>query len=118
MLIRHLTVILTCQLLGEVIVQTLSLPLPGPVLGMTFFLVLLILIPNYANRVDGTAQGLLSHLSLLFVPAGVGILGHIHSVDKNVAIIFFAIFVSTIAAIVVSVCAFVLTAKFLGQLNE
>lgn len=116
-MIRNLTVILVCQLLGEVIVHALSLPLPGPVLGMIFLLGLLLFRPNYANSVNSTAQGLLAHLSLLFVPAGVGIVGHIQTLGHDLGIILISIVVSTVAAIVVSVYAFTLTAKLLGQEN-
>jgi len=114
-MIGHLTVILGFQLLGEVIARALGLPIPGPVLGMVFFLLLLILRPSYANAVKSTTQGLLAHLSLLFVPAGVGVVGHIQTLGSDVGIILLSIIFSTIAAIVASVYAFTLTARIMGQ---
>ena len=117
-MIQHLTVILAFQLLGEVLARALSLPVPGPVLGMLFFLVLLVAQPTYAESVKSTAQGLLAHLSLLFVPAGVGVVGHIQTLGSDVGVILFAIVFSTVAAIIVSVYAFTFTAKVLGQGND
>lgn len=117
-MIRHLTVILGFQLLGEIIARALGLPLPGPVLGMVFFLLLLVVRPAYATSVKTTAQGLLAHLSLLFVPAGVGVVGHIQTLGSDVGIILLSIVVSTIAAIVVSVYSFTLTAKLMGQSDD
>lgn len=117
-MIGHLTVILGFQLLGEAIVRALGLPLPGPVLGMVFFLALLIMRPAFANTVKSTAQGLLAHLSLLFVPAGVGVVGHIKTLGSDVGVILLAIVLSTIAAIVASVYAFTLTAKLVGRVDD
>jgi putative effector of murein hydrolase LrgA (UPF0299 family) len=117
-MIRHLSVILACQLLGEVIARAFSLPLPGPVLGMVIFLLVLIALPAYAEAIKGTAQGLLAHLSLLFVPAGVGVVGHIQTLGSSVGIIMLAIVISTVASIVVSVYAFTLTVKLMGKAND
>lgn len=116
-MISHFTIILGLQLLGEVIVRALGLPLPGPVLGMVFFLLVLVLRPAFAEAIKTTAQGLLAHLSLLFVPAGVGVVGHIQTLGSDVGIILLSIILSTIAAIVASVYAFTLTAKLMG-LND
>ncbi|CAH0991164.1 hypothetical protein SIN8267_01266 [Sinobacterium norvegicum] len=117
-MIRHLSIILACQLLGEIIARALALPLPGPVLGMIVFLLLLIWRPAYAEQINSTAQGLLSHLSLLFVPAGVGVVGHIQTLGSSVGIIMLAIVVSTVASIVVSVYAFTLTSQLMGRNND
>ena len=79
-MIIGLTVILLCQLLGEVVARGLGWPLPGPVLGMLFLLVFLSLrdsvakkVPELGKTLDSTGKGLLAHLSLLFIPASVGV---------------------------------------------
>jgi hypothetical protein len=76
-MIFSLTVILLCQLVGEVLVRGTGLPVPGPVLGMALLLAILFVrdrLRAVAAEVDGvleaTGKGLLAHLSLLFVPAG------------------------------------------------
>ena len=74
-MIGGLIVILLCQVAGEVVVRTLGLALPGPVLGM--LLMLIVLRVRRASPDGGpvatAAAPLLKHLQLLFVPAGVGV---------------------------------------------
>ena len=62
------------------------MPLPGPVIGMALLFALMILRDRYAGlargplrdkAVEGTAKGMLAHLSLLFVPVGVGVMTHL-----------------------------------------
>jgi len=74
-MIRGLLAILLCQLVGEVVVRSLYLPLPGPVLGMVLMLIALRVrraSPDH-GPVAAAAAPMLKHLQLLFVPAGVGI---------------------------------------------
>ncbi|WP_137173913.1 CidA/LrgA family protein [Massilia sp. HP4] len=66
-------VLLLFQCLGEGIVFVFHLPLPGPVAGMLLLMVALVALPGLQALVEQAANTLLSHLSLLFVPAGVGI---------------------------------------------
>ena len=75
-MLEALTLILVCQLAGEVSVVLTGLPVPGPVLGMLLLLGWLFLRGDVAESVGRTADTLLAHLSLLFVPAGVGVLVH------------------------------------------
>ena len=81
-MIASLSLILMCQLAGEIFARATRLPVPGPVLGfMLLFVVLLVRDhvavlargPLASGGVETTAKGMLAHLSLLFVPAGVGV---------------------------------------------
>ena len=73
-----LLVLLLCQLAGELISRGLDLPVPGPVIGM---LVLLGLLFARGERglphVERAAEGVLDELPLLFIPAGVGVIGYL-----------------------------------------
>jgi len=78
-----ITWLLACQLAGEVITMATGLPLPGPVVGMSLLFAGLLIRqrfqagsarPDIPEDLERTATGLLSHLSLLFVPAGVGVM--------------------------------------------
>jgi holin-like protein len=60
--------ILLCQLAGETIVLLTGLPVPGPVLGMLLLLGWLFLRGGISEDVGRTADALLAHFSLLFVP--------------------------------------------------
>lgn len=59
-------------LVGQLASETLGLPVPGAVLAMALLAVLLAARRREAVRVERAANGLLEHLPLLFVPAGVG----------------------------------------------
>jgi holin-like protein len=74
-LLRGMTLLLLCQSAGEVMVRLLHLPLPGPVIGL-LLLWLLLGLPAVRMPVASAAEPLLSHLSLLFVPVGVGVVVH------------------------------------------
>ncbi len=74
--LHGLTWLLALQSLGEVISRLLHLPLPGPVVGMVLLL-LALRWPAVRAPVGACADFLLSHLSLLFVPVGVGVMTHL-----------------------------------------
>lgn len=67
--------LLGCQLVGELISHGLGLPIPGSVIGMVLlFGVLLVRKPAVDSGTLSAADGLLRHLQLLFIPAGVGLM--------------------------------------------
>ena len=72
-MIAALTQLLVFQLIGEIITRGLDLPIPGPVIGMALLFAVLALRNGPSETLQTTSQTLLSHLSLLFVPAGVGV---------------------------------------------
>jgi holin-like protein len=67
-------ILLLFQLVGEIIVQMSDLPAPGPVIGMVLLFLALKWRGVLPATLRTTAETLLSHLSLLFIPAGVGII--------------------------------------------
>jgi holin-like protein len=67
-------VLLIFQLCGELLSFLLRLPVPGPVLGMLLLFAALLAFPRLQDYLDDVSGALLRHLSLLFVPAGTGIL--------------------------------------------
>jgi putative effector of murein hydrolase LrgA (UPF0299 family) len=74
--LRGITWLLLLQSLGEIISRSLHLPLPGPVVGM-ILLLLALRWPLVHEAVRPVAEFLLQHLSLLFVPVGVGVMTHV-----------------------------------------
>ena len=91
--IRGLAWLLALQSVGELLSRALALPFPGPVIGM---LLLLIALRFDAVRapVAACADFLLSHLSLLFVPVGVGVMTHLGLLGqfggRMLAVLFFS----------------------------
>ena len=114
-MILTLFLILTLQLLGEALSQVFALPLPGPVAGMLMLLVALTLWPGLAERMRGVATVILGNLALLFVPAGVGVVGHLDRLAEDGPGLLLAVLVSTALAIVVGAAAFVFVARLSGQ---
>ena len=114
-MIYHLTLILTLQLVGEITTRSLGLPLPGPVVGMVYFVILMSIVPGLADKVRGTAMGLLAHLSLLFVPAGVGVVRHLQVLGENTILVLAIVVLSTILAISAGALAFVMVARATGS---
>ena len=77
-MITGFIVLLVCQLIGNFTVDVLDVPVPGPVVGMALlFVVLLIRRPGREAGAVRAADGLLRHLQLLFIPAGVGIIQYL-----------------------------------------
>lgn len=72
--LHGITWLLVFQLIGEVLAILLKWPIPGPVIGMMLLFALLVWRGRSAESLDTVSSGLLGHLSLLFVPAGVGMM--------------------------------------------
>ncbi|MDD3447846.1 MAG: CidA/LrgA family protein [Gammaproteobacteria bacterium] len=101
-MLAALTLLLLCQLAGEVIAQLSGLPLPGPVIGMLLLFFGLVIRGEVPDALDQAARGLLDHLSLLFVPAGVGVVLHLARVGDEWLPLSAALVLSTLLAIVVT----------------
>lgn len=114
-MILPIAILLLCQLIGESLTRGLALPVPGPVLGMALLLVGCLLSPRLAARVMPTAQGLLVHLSLLFVPAGVGVISHLDVLGGAGPALLLVLVISTALALVASVLTFVVIAELCGD---
>lgn len=126
-MILSLTVILICQLVGEVVVRGSGVPVPGPVLGMVLLLAILALrdrfraaaaAPGQEGPLEATGKGLLANLSLLFVPAGVGIIQRLDVFAASGTALAASLVLSTIAALVATVLTFVLAARWFGVPGE
>lgn len=99
-MIEAIATLLVYQLIGETLTFAFGLPIPGPVIGMALLLATLAMRPKLPVMLKATGTTLLSHLSLLFVPAGVGVMVHFSRLaDEGVAIVA-AVVCSTLLTIV------------------
>ena len=98
-MLAAITTLLVYQLVGEVLVQFFALPVPGPVLGMFLLFLSLWVKRSIPEELHTTANTILQHLSLLFVPAGVGVMVHFARVSGEVVPIVVSILASTALAI-------------------
>lgn len=108
-MIAALTQLLAFQLAGEALAHLLGWPVPGAVLGMAGLFCWLVVRGGVGDGLLTTSQGLLQHLSLLFVPAGTGIMLHLDRVADEWPALLAALLVSTgvtltVTALVMRAC--------------
>ena len=101
-MIRALAILLFCQLAGTVLQQALGLPMPGAVLGFMLLVAVFLYTGGPGAALRETAQGLLRHMGLLFVPAGVGVVGELDVLRHNALALIIAIPVSTVLGLLVT----------------
>ena len=101
-MLQAFAVLLVFQCLGEGVSYLFALPVPGPVIGMLLLFGFVMLRPRVADAIEPTALELLRHLSLLFVPAGVGIMVSADRVRGDALAVIVALAVSTSLAIAVT----------------
>ncbi len=101
-MLAALSTLLVFQLIGEVFARALHLPVPGPVIGMLLLFLALWLRGGPGKELQETGQSLLQHLSLLFVPAGTGIMVHLHRVANEWLPLAASLIISTAAALAVT----------------
>jgi holin-like protein len=112
-MIPALATLLVFQLLGEVAVRLSGAPVPGPVVGLLLLLLALVLRPATLDAIKPTTQGLLQHLSLLFVPAGVGVMQHLQRLGDEALALGVALVLSTLLGLLAT--AFTLLALMRWQ---
>lgn len=113
-MIAAFTQILVFQLLGETLARGLAWPVPGPVLGLMLLFAYLVIRGGPSPELQQTSQQLLQHLSLLFVPAGTGILLHIATLEREWLPITVAMVTSTLLAMAVTA----LVVQYLGRRQD
>lgn len=99
--LQGLAILLTLQSVGEALSRLLHLPYPGPVIGMVLLLGAL-RWPAVQQRVQTVARFLLAHLSLLFVPVGVGVISQLGLLAEHGVRLLVVIVVSTWVGIAVT----------------
>lgn len=101
-LILGMSVLLGCQFLGELVARGLVMPVPGPVIGMVILLIGLLVRGRVPDSLRRTGEGLLRYLTLLFVPAGVGMMVHASLIRADLWAIVLTLVVSTAMTLAVT----------------
>ncbi|MGK7912905.1 MAG: CidA/LrgA family protein [Synechococcus sp.] len=113
--LNGVSTLLVYQLVGEVTTNLLHLPVPGPVLGMTLLFLTLLCSRRVSIALDTTSNALLNHLSLLFIPAGVGVMVHFDRLSAEWIPITIALVLSTLLTITGSAAAMAIADRLLTQ---
>ncbi len=123
-MIAALSLILLCQLAGEIFVRWLGVPVPGPVVGLLLLFVILLLrdrIPLFVRgplageAVPQVAKTILANLSLLFVPAGVGVVQQLDLISQHGLAIFGVLAASVLITLLVTVATFLVTNRLMKR---
>ena len=101
-MLQAITAIFACQLAGEAITALSGLPLPGPVLGMALLFGFMMVRGQVPSDLGRVGDALLGNLSLLFVPAGAGIMMHGRRLEGEALPIGVTLVVSTLATVAVT----------------
>jgi holin-like protein len=126
-MIASLSLILLCQLVGEVAVRALDVPVPGPVIGLLLLLVLLLGRDRFAvlargplrnDGVESASRAMLANLSLLFVPAGVGVVQKLDLLAQHGIAILVTLAVSVVVTLLVTVATFVAASSLFSRRED
>lgn len=82
-MIYAIAALLVFQFIGELIVRTLGLPLPGALAGMLLLFAGLLLLGRVPEELKRTTGTLLQHMMLLFIPAITGVMLHFERVARE-----------------------------------
>jgi holin-like protein len=126
-MIRGFFLLLAFQLAGEVLARTLSLPAPGPVVGLALLVGALAAWRAWrpfddetlaGSDLGRTADSLLGSLSFFFVPAGVGVVQYLGLLREQGVALAVALVVSTLLTMIVTVGVFLVVKRMTGRRGE
>lgn len=107
LMLHAIFLILLLQLVGEFLQKYFVLAVPGPVLGLLILLGLLLaqrsptgMALDFRQRLITTATSLLEHLSLLFVPIGVGVVMHLQLLESQLVKVLSVVIFGTMATLI------------------
>lgn len=101
-MIPGLVQILLWQGLGELVSHFVLPIIPGPLLGLIFLLVFLIIKGNINTSLALVSDAFSQHLGVLFVPAAVGVILFLPQLKANALAICAALLISVVLTIAVT----------------
>jgi holin-like protein len=117
-LLGAVLLLLALQLAGESLSRALALPVSGPVIGFGLLVVLLGLrLPRPAG-LEALCDALLRHLSLLFVPVGVGVVAHLGAIGGQGLRLALVLALSTVLTLAVTALVFVGARRLLSRRDD
>ena len=125
-MIQGFALLLGLQLAGETVSRFFGLPVPGPVLGMAFLVIALAVRASFAGpdptateaSLGRVADGLIGSLSILFVPAGVGVVQYLDLLAAQGAAIATTLVVTTVLTMIATVATFRAIKRLQGRAEE
>lgn len=99
-IIKELSIILGILFTGEFINKFFGLVLPGNVIGMMILFFLMVFGIVKLKDIEKVSDFLLNNLTLLFIPAGVGIMKHYNLLQGKIIEFLIVVIVSTVLVMV------------------
>lgn len=119
-MVAILALLLVCQLAGEILARSLTLPMPGPVVGLILLALLLLVWVQRRPDLKGTLLDkvttfLVGGLGLLFVPTGAGVVQQLGLLgDYGVGIVL-TLIISAVLTMLATVGAFLAVKRLTGK---
>lgn len=117
-MIKGIAILLLFQLLGESLVFSTDIPLPGPVVGLTMLFIVMLLLQKYNLKLfaetERAGDGFLANLGLLFLPAGVGVVALWGELQSHLTSILLVLIISTALTLIVTVWTFIYVRRLMG----
>jgi holin-like protein len=99
MLLRGLSWLVLCQLLGTVLNALLLPMLPGPIIGMLLLFVFLLVRGEVGEPLSVASSSLLKYLPLILVPPAVGVMAYASDIAED----FWAVVGALVLSLLISV---------------
>ncbi len=100
--IKQIGIIFLITFIGEVLKFLIPLPIPSSIYGMVILFILLCIKIVKPSDISDFADALIAIMGLMFIPAGVGIIGSLDSALSMLLAIIFSTIVSTFIVMGVS----------------
>lgn len=101
-ILKQLAIILAISLAGEVLSSVLPLPIPASIYGIVILFTLLVSRVLHVDDIRETSSFLIAFMSMLFIPAGVGLMTSFPLLAENLLAYVVITAVSTVVVMVVT----------------
>lgn len=112
---REFLIILVLYFIGELLAETLNIPIPGNIIAMILLFLSLCTGIIKVEKVDTISNFFLDHLAFFFIPAGVGLMNSFDSIKSSAIQIVIICIVTTIIVMAVTGIVVQFTSNMLSK---
>ena len=112
---REFLIILVLYFIGELLAETLNIPIPGNIIAMILLFLSLCTGIIKVEKVDTISNFFLDHLAFFFIPAGVGLMNSFDSIKSSAIQIVIICIVTTIIFMAVTGIVVQFTSNMLSK---
>ena len=88
------------QAVGQALIRWLALPISGPIAGMILLFLFLCVRGGLSQPMNSATTASLRHMSLLFIPAGAGLMVHMDAFRQEWTAIILAVTGGTVCTLI------------------